>query len=68
MRYPQVYDNEWVTPKMQGYRMSCCDCGLVHELDFKVKRWGRGFKVVFRARRNARATAGIRRGGRHKKS
>lgn len=31
--------------------MKFCDCGLVHILDFKVMRWGRGYKVKFRGRR-----------------
>lgn len=26
----------WVEPIMKGYRMQCCDCGLVHEMQFKV--------------------------------
>ena len=27
---------EWVMPKPKGYMMKCCDCGLVHEMEFKV--------------------------------
>lgn len=46
---------------MKGYRMMCCDCGLVHEIDFFVIKWGRGHKVKFIARRNNRATAAARR-------
>lgn len=34
--YPQVQPNEEVFPQMQGYRMACCDCGLVHEMNFRV--------------------------------
>ena len=26
----------WVHPKMRGYLMACCDCGLVHEMQFKA--------------------------------
>lgn len=48
---------EWVHP-LPGYRMSCCDCGLVHELEFDVVDGG---KVIFRARRSNRATAAVRR-------
>jgi hypothetical protein len=25
---------EWQVPTMKGHRMKCCDCGLVHELQF----------------------------------
>jgi Zn-finger protein len=31
-----VKDGEWVTPVNHGYLMECCDCGLVHRLDFRV--------------------------------
>jgi hypothetical protein len=34
--YPQVQPNEEVFPQMQGYRMACCDCGLVHVMNFRV--------------------------------
>lgn len=61
MKYRRVIENEWIRPTMKGYKMACCDCGLIHELDFKVIRWGRGHKIKFRARRNNRATAQMRR-------
>lgn len=51
MRYKQVYDGEWVTPKMSLWLMKCCKCGLVHRMKFKVKHHGRGHKVMFRATR-----------------
>lgn len=66
MRY-KVNGDEWVKPVMKGYRMMCCDCGLVHVMDFKVIRWGRGHKVLFRADRHNRATAAARRKDRNKK-
>ena len=57
-RYPVVEEGEWVYPKMDGYRMMCCDCGLVHEIDFEVlDDWG----IRLRARRNNRSTANARR-------
>ena len=30
--------SEWQQPIMKGYRMQCCDCGLVHEVEFEVWR------------------------------
>jgi len=60
-RYTKPKEGEWVKPVMKGYKMMCCDCGLIHRLDFRVKRWGRGFKVLFRAFRHVRATAAARR-------
>ena len=59
MKYPRPgeYNGEWVTPVRNGYRMMCCDCGLVHEMDFRVK----GGRIQFRVRRNERATMASRR-------
>lgn len=31
--------SEWISPKMRGYLMKCCDCGLVHEIDFRIVRY-----------------------------
>jgi hypothetical protein len=31
-------ENEWVVPVMENYEFVCCDCGLVHEIDFKIVR------------------------------
>ena len=57
-KYPQVEAGEWVYPIMQGYKMACCDCGLVHRLDFEVVDVD---YVRLRAYRDNRATAAKRR-------
>lgn len=36
--YKQIYDGDMVYPKHEGYKMCCCECGLVHVLDFEVVR------------------------------
>ena len=80
-RYRKMVEREdgwcdWIAPEA-FYKMACCDCGLVHNLQFKVVRQiGRpdqhgywksaepkepSLQVVFRAQRNARATAAMRR-------
>ncbi len=59
MKYRQFKDNEWVQPRMRHHRMKCCDCGLVHEMDFRIHRG----RIQFRAKRHARATASARRIG-----
>jgi len=51
----------WVNPDPEQYFMKCCDCGLVHEMQFKVAKYSEGDKcefvadadlqAVFRARR-----------------
>lgn len=65
--------SDWELPEMNGYRMACCDCGLVHDIDFKVVKATpdgsggfncedvEGYRVLMRARRNNRSTAQIRR-------
>lgn len=55
--YEKPKANEWVQPINKGYKMACCDCGLVHDLDFRVYRG----RAQFRVRRNNRSTAMIRR-------
>ncbi|KKL21785.1 hypothetical protein LCGC14_2442010 [marine sediment metagenome] len=57
MRYEDAVENEWIQPKRCGYLAMCCDCGLIHELDFRIYRR----HIQFRARRNTRATASARR-------
>ena len=49
--------NEWVQPVRRGYRLACCHCGLVHDMDFRVFK----ARVQFRLRLNNRSTAMIRR-------
>lgn len=47
----------WVQPVKRGYLMACCDCGLVHRMDFRVVAG----RVQFRAQRAPRLTAQRRR-------
>lgn len=61
MRYTKPKDGEWIQPQRRAYKLMCCDCGLVHNLDFRVVHSGRGCTVQFRAYRNNRSTAMTRR-------
>lgn len=63
MRYEKVESGEWVQPQRKGYKMMCCDCGLVHVMDFRIVKQGKGQGIQFRAFRNERATAAARRSG-----
>jgi hypothetical protein len=27
---------EWTRPRMRNFREQCCDCGLIHWLDFRI--------------------------------
>ena len=55
--YYEPEPGEWIVPVRRGYRLACCDCGLVHLMDFTVKRG----KIMFRAFRAKRSTALVRR-------
>ena len=39
----QAFDGEWITA---GDHMGCCDCGLVHRVEYRVKL-GSGEVVIF---------------------
>ena len=39
--------SRWVQPVMRGYLLACCDCHLVHRMDFRVIEG----RVQFRAQR-----------------
>lgn len=43
----QVESNEWVTISWNGQHEECCDCQLVHIVDYRVVDG----KLQFRARR-----------------
>ena len=45
----------WVQPEMEKYHLECCDCGLVHEMQFRVVGT-RKMKVQLRARRALKYT------------
>jgi hypothetical protein len=60
----------WVHPIRGGeeqakefYKFCCCDCGLVHDIDFREHPAG----FMFRVRRNRRATGQVRRHDRRAK-
>lgn len=69
MSYEHPAPGEWVQPTRNGYKLACCDCGLVHRLDFHVVKYGGNrTKVKFRAFRDQRATAAMRREDRKRKA
>lgn len=56
MRYQQAYEGEWITPR-KGYKFGCCDCGLVHRAQFRI----RNGRIEWRVWRDNRATGQKRR-------
>lgn len=76
MSYEQPQSGEWINPKLDGYKLACCDCGLVHKVDFRIIRpsvlgartideWDEvddpNLMVLFRVFRDNRATGQMRR-------
>lgn len=52
---------EWIYPHRTKYKLACCDCGLVHDMQFALIKRGLGKAIVFRVRRNSRSTGQMRR-------
>lgn len=78
--HEHAVDDGWsrhIYPVMdKPYKMGCCDCGLVHDMEFGIERVTKVYpdgtfdtapvldgslKVVFRCRRNNRSTGQVRR-------
>lgn len=36
-RCVQSYNGEWFPVKHRGYLLACCDCGLIHSLDVRLR-------------------------------
>lgn len=58
LKYEQIQDGEWFSPRKKSHQEQCCDCGLVHTIDYRIV----GGAVQLRATRNERRTAAVRRG------
>jgi hypothetical protein len=64
-RFQSVKSGEWVQPVRRGYKMACCDCGLVHTLNFRLVKNGRGAFIQFQAFRDEKATKLVRKRDKH---
>ena len=45
MKYEQFEDNVWITPNTKEFKIICCDCGLVHDMYFRINKGKIQFKV-----------------------
>ena len=43
MKYPVVGDNEWFHIPRKGIKHGCCDCSLIHDVDFKIDKDGKNW-------------------------
>jgi hypothetical protein len=50
--YEVIEYGEWTRPRMRDFRAQCCDCGLIHRLDFRI------VDAKGRARPSSRSTKG----------
>ncbi len=57
--FPKQKAGKWVKPVERGYLMACCDCCLVHRLDFRVVGV-RKKRVQFRVYRRVGQTKALR--------
>lgn len=56
--YYQITDGEWIAVPKRGFKEQCCDCGLVHKVNFRMTATG-SFEI--QTFRDERATAAVRR-------
>jgi hypothetical protein len=54
--YYHVTDGEWIRVPKRGYKEQCCDCGLIHRLNFRIVDG----QIEIQTFRDARATGGAR--------
>jgi hypothetical protein len=58
VNYERVVDGAWVQPRPTAYLMACCDCHLVHVMQFRLQRG----RIQLRAFRHDAETARLRSG------
>lgn len=61
MRHEQVEAGQWVQPIRRGYKLVCCDCRLVHRVNFRLVKRGHRHWIQLQAFRDEKATAAARR-------
>lgn len=59
--YETVRDSRWRTPVRKGYKLGCCDCGLIHRIDFRLVGPRHFRQIQLRYFRDERATGQRRR-------
>ena len=47
--FHQVKEGEWIQPSRNGYLTQCCDCGVVHRMNFRLVKKGSQRKIQLQA-------------------
>jgi hypothetical protein len=50
-------DHEWFMPQMKKFLLGCCDCGLIHWIDFKIVDCEGKNRIIMKAVRARNYTA-----------
>jgi hypothetical protein len=59
--FHSVKPGEWFQPDMKGHLQACCDCGLVHRMNFRVGKDNKGKeKIQFQMFRAVKETKELR--------
>jgi Zn-finger protein len=56
-KYTDQHEGEWVPQRRRRHFEQCCDCGLIHRLNYRI----RSGRIEQQAFRDERRTAGVRR-------
>lgn len=59
-KYPKASAGEWIKPRRRFYYMGCCDCGLVHKMEFALRPVTSGSGIFIRAWRDEAQTKALR--------
>lgn len=59
-RWELAYDHEKITPLHRGFKLSCCDCGSTHSLNFKITKHNGKPAVQFVMKKLDRVTNAMR--------
>lgn len=61
--YYHVTDGEWIRVPLRNYKEQCCDCSLIHRLNFKIKKDKNGRNELWiQTFRDGKSTGGARAG------
>lgn len=58
--YLEVEDGKWYDVT-EDSSLACCDCGLVHKIEYHVSKSPKGPRIWLRLTRDKRATGAMRR-------